>query len=294
MKRWCIVILGVGLAFLIAAEIVSVRQASIAPKRPSPNGNTRFITVEPNVELEVVDFGGTGRPLVLLAGLGGTAHDFGGFSAKLATRYHVYGITRRGFGFSSAPASGYGAKRLGDDVVAVIDSLRLVRPILVGASVAGEELSSVATFHPNKAGALIYLDAGYHYAVYDPDSSQPAVDVGFAIIAVGRILEPLIPAILESKRVAVYLGARKFTELHGPVLAIFADPHDLSSKYKDAGQRTKAEALDFERTERQANAFQRRVPSARIVRLPHASHLVWFSNEADVWNAINTFVDSLH
>jgi pimeloyl-ACP methyl ester carboxylesterase len=294
LKRWCIVIFSIGLAFLIAAEIVSVRQDSFAPRRPAPNGNTQFITVEPNVELEVIDFGGTGRPLVLLAGLGGTAHDFGGFSAKLATKYHVYGITRRGFGLSSIPASGYGAKRLGDDVVAVIDTLKLVRPILVGASVAGEELSSVATFHSNKVGALIYLDAGYHYAVYDPDSWQPAVDVGFAIIAVGRMLEPLIPATLESKRVAVYLGARKFTELHVPVLAIFADPHDLSAKYKDAGQCAKAEALDFERTERQVNAFRRRVPSARIVRLPHASHLIWFSNEADVWKAMSTFVDSLH
>jgi hypothetical protein len=35
---------------------------------------------------------------------------------KLTARYHALGVTRRGFGSSSAPSSGYGADRLGDDV----------------------------------------------------------------------------------------------------------------------------------------------------------------------------------
>ena len=54
-----------------------------------------FLSVEPGVKLEVLDWGGTGRPLVLLAGLGDTAHVFDTLAAKLAVRYHVYGITRR-------------------------------------------------------------------------------------------------------------------------------------------------------------------------------------------------------
>jgi pimeloyl-ACP methyl ester carboxylesterase len=86
---------------------------------------------------------------------------------------------------------------------------------------------------------------------------------------------------------------RKFTELHVPVLAIYADPHDLSREFNDAGRRAKAEALDFERTERQADAFQRQVPQAQIVRLPHASHLVFRSNEVEVLNAMNAFIDTL-
>jgi hypothetical protein len=85
----------------------------------------------------------------------------------------------------------------------------------------------------------------------------------------------------------------KFTELHVPVLALFADPHDLSGKYKDPVRLAKAEALDFERMERQANAFQRQVPSARIVRLPHADHIIFRSNEADVLREMNAFIGSL-
>jgi alpha-beta hydrolase superfamily lysophospholipase len=62
-----------------------------------------FITVDTNVRLEVLDWGGSGRSIVLLAGQGDTAHTFDEFAPKLATDYHVYGITRRGNGASSAP-----------------------------------------------------------------------------------------------------------------------------------------------------------------------------------------------
>jgi non-heme chloroperoxidase len=91
--------------------------------------------VDKNVKVEVIDWGGSGRPLVLLAGLGNDAHVFDKFAPRLTATCHVYGITRRGFGASSAPtpANGnYSADRLGDDVLAVVDSLKLNRPVLWG------------------------------------------------------------------------------------------------------------------------------------------------------------------
>src|SRR6266550_2895531 len=95
--------------------------------------------VEGDIKLEVLDWGGAGRPLVLLTGLGDTAHVYDKFAPKLTASYHVYGITRRGFGASSAPSptsTNYRADRLGDDVLAVIDALHLDHPILVGHSIA--------------------------------------------------------------------------------------------------------------------------------------------------------------
>jgi non-heme chloroperoxidase len=78
--------------------------------------------------------------------------------------YDVYGITRRGFGESGFSPEGYGADRLGDDVLAVLDSLKLNRPVLVGHSLGGEELSSLSTRHPDRVAGLVYLEAGYPYA----------------------------------------------------------------------------------------------------------------------------------
>ena len=144
---------------------------------PSPH-RTQVIAVDKNVRLEVLDWGGSGRPLVLLAGLGHTAHIFDDFAPKLTTKYHAYGITRRGCGASSIPEDGYSADRLGDDVLAVLDALKLKRPVLVGHSIAGGELSSVATRHPEKISGVIYLEAGYAYAFYDRSQGDFEIDLG--------------------------------------------------------------------------------------------------------------------
>jgi non-heme chloroperoxidase len=139
---------------------------TIAWKDPSPR-RILFVAVEKGLKLEVLDWGGSGRPIVLLAGAGYTAHVFDGFATKLAAHYRVYGITRRGFGASGYARSDNVSERLGEDVLTVIDSLRLRRPVLIGHSIAGAELTWVANNDPDRVAGLVYLDAGYSYALDD-------------------------------------------------------------------------------------------------------------------------------
>src|SRR5689334_17047142 len=94
--------------------VAVVLLAASASARSQTRPNIQFVQVDRDVRLEVLDWGGSGRPVVLLAGNTRTAHDFADFAPRLASTYHVYGITRRGFGESSAPASGYSADRLAD------------------------------------------------------------------------------------------------------------------------------------------------------------------------------------
>ena len=136
----------------------------------------RFVSVAPDVKLEVLDWGGSGRNLVLLAGGGSTAHVYASLAPQLAKQFHVYGITRRGAGQSSTPSSGYTAMQFGDDVVAVLDALHLPNPVLVGHSIAGEEMSSVSKHHPGRVSALIYLDAGGPFALYNPEHGDIDLD----------------------------------------------------------------------------------------------------------------------
>ena len=91
--------------------------------------------------------------MVLLAGLGNTAHVFDEFALRFTSTHHVYGITRRGFGASSTPSSGYAATRMGDDILAVRDSLNLSKPILVGHSGGGSEMISIATGYSERGAA---------------------------------------------------------------------------------------------------------------------------------------------
>lgn len=165
---------------------------------PSPH-TVRFVAVDRDVKLEVLDWGGAGRPVILPAGLGSTAHDFDTFAPKLTSKYHVYGITRRGFGASSAPdprCGNYSADRLGDDVLAVMDALKIGRPVLTGHSIAGEELSSIGTRFPDRVAELTYLEAGNPYAYYDDHAAQgeSATDSAEVREELKRLFEPSAPA----------------------------------------------------------------------------------------------------
>jgi pimeloyl-ACP methyl ester carboxylesterase len=151
---YCSLFLG---ASLLASRVAQA-QESIAGRDPSTH-QIKFISVEDGVHLEVLDWGGSGRPLVLLAGLGFTAHVFDGFAEKLTDTYHVYGITRRGYGASSRPVSGYTEDRLTEDDLQVFDALKLVSPVVAGHSIAGNELSELGIHHPQRIAGLIYLDA---------------------------------------------------------------------------------------------------------------------------------------
>lgn len=148
---------------LFVALALPLYPQSASWRDPSPH-SVQFVSSDQNVRLEVLDWGGPGRPVVLLAGGGDTAHVFDDFAPKLTAKYHVYGITRRGFGASEFAPSESPADRLGDDVIAVLDSLKLQTPVLVGHSIAGEELSSVGSRRPDRVAGLVYLDAMYPYA----------------------------------------------------------------------------------------------------------------------------------
>jgi len=90
---------------------------------------------------------------------------------------------------------------------------------------------------------------------------------------------------------AIAAGEQKYSQIPVPVLAIFALPHDWGT---DNPQAAAAEARDIASlTGPQAKAFEIGVPSARVVRLPHASHYVFQSNESDVIREMNSFIRPL-
>jgi pimeloyl-ACP methyl ester carboxylesterase len=312
----------------------------------------QFVAVDSNVRLEVLDWGGSGRPVVLLAGAGDTAHAFDMFAPKLAAEYHVYGITRRGVGASSATQTGYEADQLGDNVIAVLDSLGLDRPVLIGHSFAGEELSSLGVRHPARVAGLIYLDAAYSYAYYNTargkffDDPRYYVDLAQLRNKLSMLLEgdggywqgenkQLLHELLSTdlpefekdlrdkereldlesrlrsrassalspkaaaqpapkgRDVALMAGMKKYSELRVPILAIYALPLAFSPPLsQDPAALAVAQAREAFR-EDQARAFEKAAPQARVVRLPHALHAVWRSNEADVLREIHTFIAGL-
>jgi non-heme chloroperoxidase len=230
------------------------------------NHNVQFIAVEKNVKLEVLDWGGSGRALILLAGLNADAHVFDKFAPKLAAAgYHVYGISRRGIGESSVPLSGYSADRLGDDVLAVMKALKVNRPVLVGHSIAGEEMSSIGSRHPQKVAGLVYLDAAYIYAYCDSSISDIYSSVHQSV------LEDLKKSKTPNPRLLISASYQKYTDIKAPFLVIYATNN----------------------SQRIHDAIAKKYPSTRLVILPNSAHDVYRSNEEDVLREINSFIGSL-
>jgi hypothetical protein len=139
---------------LLAALIVPARAQESSSWHDPSSHRVHFITVDEQVQLEVLDWGGSGRPIVLLPGLGNTAHVFDDFAPKLTGDAHVYGITRRGLGAPSVHSPQHAADRLGEDVLEALDRLSLNRPVLIGHSIAGWEARRKNALARNRSRSL--------------------------------------------------------------------------------------------------------------------------------------------
>jgi pimeloyl-ACP methyl ester carboxylesterase len=128
------------------------------------------------VKLQTLDWGGVGRPLVLLTGLGATARYYESLAPKLAARFKVTGLTRRAHGRSDRPATGYDLDTLVEDIRGFMDAVGIKRAVLVGHSLAGFEMALFAKRYPLQVEAIVYLDAIYPKLDPEPDLSGDPLD----------------------------------------------------------------------------------------------------------------------
>jgi len=239
----------------------------------------RFVEVEPGTRLEVLDWGGSGEAVLLLAGHGDTGHIFDDFAPRLTNGFRVFALTRRGFGASTQPEQGYELATLVKDIAQVVEALNLQRVHLVGHSIAGDEMTRFARSYPDRLGKLVYLDAAYDRVEAQqleksfpklPPSSKPApaelasptaVRALVARTAIlmpeseiratrvfgpdGRFLRPVTPDWILSA-VAKMVEHPNYDSIRARMLAIYAvpkTPAQLVPRYTTADRETRL-ALD--------------------------------------------------
>jgi pimeloyl-ACP methyl ester carboxylesterase len=200
-----------------------------------------------------------------------------------------------------------------------MEKLKLDRPVLVGWSVGGEELSSVGSRFPAKVKALVYLDAGYPYAFYNRAEGEPLQDRAELrrllnqaarenppslelrrklLASMAQNEDELRKSIINDEKpgnrvpspppgmppmppqlIAIMTNGVKYTDIPVPILAIFATQRDSLSQE--------------EWREKQIKAFEQGIPSAHVIRIPHAGHDVFTTNEADVLREMTTFLNGV-
>ena len=136
-----------------------INSSSEAPRDKSPH-KSAFVTAN-GIKMNYLDWGGTGDVVILLSGFGNDAHIFDEFAPSLTDKFHVIGLTRRGFGETDRPASGYDTATRVEDIRAFMDAQKITRAHLVGHSLAGDEMTLFASLHPTRVNKMVYLDAAY-------------------------------------------------------------------------------------------------------------------------------------
>ena len=316
------------LAALLAPLCAAVAQPSGDAWADAARHQSGFVEVAPGVRLHYLDFGGNGEPVVLLAGLGNTAHAFDDFAPALTGRHRVIALTRRGFGESSHPVSGYDTPRLVEDILVALDRLHVDRAILIGHSIAGEEMTRFAGEHPDRVAKLVYLDAAYDRVLGDslinrvfpapldiPGRPGPrAADTASAAAYVDYVHRTRGVNIPQSDIRARYhfdgwdeantfayqsIGVEhpNYRAVRAPALAIYAVTDTVTQLEPwERNDRTHAAELQklirgSERVERVLRAqFHDQVAQSDVLEIHGGHHWIFISNRDEVLRAVRKFI----
>ncbi len=151
----------------VASHVLARRYSHRVPG-PIDIPTDQFVILD-GVRFHYLDWGGDGETVLLLAGLGCTAHVFAEFAPQLSDRFRVLALTRRGHGLTDQVQSGYALVDAAEDARRLLDALGIERAHLVGHSMGGGEVSALAARHPGRVGRIVYLDGAYDWA----DSPTP-------------------------------------------------------------------------------------------------------------------------
>jgi pimeloyl-ACP methyl ester carboxylesterase len=123
----------------------------------------QFVTLR-GARFHYLDWGGDGPPMLLLAGLGCSAHVFAELAPHLTESFRVVGLTRRGHGPSDQVPGSQAIEETAEDARLFLDAMDIDRAHVGGHSMGGGEASALAARHPDRVASVVYLDGAYDWA----------------------------------------------------------------------------------------------------------------------------------
>lgn len=130
-----------------------------------PTYGEGFVAAD-GVRLHYLDWGGEGPALIFLHGLGDNPYIFTDLAPAFVGEFRVIAYARRGHGRSEAKPP-YDTETLTGDLCGLMDALDIGKADLVGWSMGGNEITSMAATHPDRVRRIVYLDGAYDYAGTD-------------------------------------------------------------------------------------------------------------------------------
>ncbi len=273
---------------------VKINSSSEAPRDKSPHKSA--IVTANGIKMHYLDWGGTGEVIILLTGFGNDAHVYDDFAPSFTDKFHVIGLTRRGFGETDRPASGYDTATRVEDVRAFMDAQKITRATLIGHSLAGDEMTLFANLYPKRVVKMIYLDAAYDrtklFSCADelPEGSGPPSAIrmmreamncpGWADI----VAKDMPPPDVYNVQVSTMRSAVKFQpaykKINAPALSIYADADVVQAGANLTGEaRKKMDAYWKAKRAPTARAsmeqFRKEMKNSQVVEIKGATHYVF-------------------
>ena len=178
----------------------------------------RFVEL-PGARLHLVERGG-GPTLLLVHGLAGQLKHFTyGIVDQLAADYRVVAVDRPGSGYSvRMPGSSAALAAQADTLAALIDTLQLGRPLVVGHSLGGAVALALAQRHPGRVAGLALVAPLTH-----PVQEVAAVFRGL------KIAKPWMRSLV-AWTLAVPLSIAKRDEALGVIFGPETAPSDFATR----------------------------------------------------------------
>lgn len=309
----------------IAAQTV-VPAKEWTDKSPHKSG----FSVVNGIKLHYLDWGGKGDALLFLAGMTNTAHIFDDIAPKFTNHFRVLGLTRRGHGQSDAPATGYDVLTLVEDIRQFLDQMKIKRVILVGHSIAGDEMTKFAGLYPQRVNKLVYLDAAYDRAELfsimaqaPPASSAPVSPQDLATFeglrettkkafdfwsdaqeadlratslgANGKVKSPVSAQTMIGLMRGIRESSVDYTKVKSPALAFYATiKNSVLPPVADETARRKIQSyldnLYLPYLKRQIARFKSEVANAKVIELADANHFLFIQRQDEVIREMKRFL----
>ncbi len=277
-----------------------INSSTEAPRDKSPH-KSAFVTAN-GIKMNYLDWGGTGETIVLLTGFGNDAHIFDDFAPIFTDKFHVIGLTRRGFGETDRPASGYETANRVEDVRAFMDALKIERATLIGHSLVGDEMSHFAALYPKRVTKLVYLDAAFDRTKMFSCAEEIPAEIappsairlmreamncpGWANIVVKDMPAPDVYNVQVSTMRSATQYRPAYKKVKAPSLSIYADAEvaQLPANLSDE-TRKKLETYWKEKrtplTRASIEQFRKEMKNGEIVEIKGATHYVFVGPSKD-------------
>lgn len=119
-----------------------------------------------------VESTGSGKPLVLISGLGYPLWQWHKMVPYLSKHFQVITFDNRGVGDSDKPEGPYTAETLAADTVGLLDALEIEKAIILGHSMGGFIAQAIALDYPERVDQLILCSTNFGGPNHIPISAE--------------------------------------------------------------------------------------------------------------------------